>query len=289
MSALSAANAVAQTDKLTAFFLALLGTSGSGLGLGTSGANGTGLPASTGGAFQKVKDLQTLIIGINDPIQIASLMGPSNTLLTNVDALQATNQIAQGYISALDILARAAALVGVTDLNSYLSYYNTGSGGPWNCLCAPDFVNLYFACKSAFPSAPNAYFEVLQGAAWQGTTFTNALGKFIVSGAGAGAFTAGFAIDSTHFAGGFGQLNVSGLTGSGVVTVTGNWRNPDGTTQTATNGTATIAGNGVTVLTPPSANALLYAVTNIAIAAGITAGTLYVEAKRPSGRTNPPT
>ncbi len=73
------------------------------------------------------------------------------------------------------------------------------------------------------------------------------------------------------------------------MTVTGSWRKTDGTIATG-DGTATVAaGNSTVALTPPFTSALLLAVTNVVAGTGMSAGTIYAEAARPSGRTNPPT
>jgi hypothetical protein len=122
------------------------------------------------------------------------------------------------------------------------------------------------------------YFEVLQG-----TDYPNALRKLVV---GTGQ-TAGYTIDAMMYAGGFAHLKWSGVTGSGTATVTGIWRKPDGTTATG-NGTANVSGaSGAASITPPFTDALILSCSNISVS-GVTAGTLYVEAHRPFGRSNPP-
>ena len=124
----------------------------------------------------------------------------------------------------------------------------------------------------------NLYYEVLQA------VYANALAKLVVAGT---AFTAGVVVDQTKYAGGTPQINVTAITGSGLVTVTGTAFNP--ATQQTVAGvtwTATASSTSVIALTPGTApsNSLIGAVSAISVAAGITAGTIYVEAARPTGR-----
>lgn len=279
MAAIAVADIVEIADKLTAYWVAALGTDGSGYGLRTSGASG--------GAWAKADDIVDLVIALGDIDQIVSLADPAKTLRNATDAFSVIGRLAEVFINALDTealrSAGVASISSVNTLDTFLTYYNTGSGGPWNALMAPDFRNIFYAAKRGYPTATNVYLEVLQG-----STYTNGLRKLVVTGAGTGTQTAGYDIDSDDYAGGFGQVIMSGITGSGVVTVTGTWRKTDGTVAEGA-GTATVSGNNTFVLTPPFTNALLLTVTNIAAANGITSGTLYAEAKRPTGRTNPPT
>ncbi len=277
MGAISAANVITFLDKETALWLAGLGTDVAAYGLRTVGASA--------GAYKKAADQVAAVQALSDEYVQAILLSGAITARTNIDAFKVIGPTRKPFLDVLEAACAQAGLSGIQTLDAFLTYYNTatGGGGPWNCLQAPDFRDLFYSWKGAYPTATNLYFEILQGA-----TYTNAIAKWIVSGAGTGNLTAGTNIDSTKYAGGFGQVNVSGLTGSGVVTVTGNWRKTDGTVATGAAGTATVSGNGVTVLTPPFTNALLLTVTAIAAANGITAGTIYAEAKRPSGRSNPP-
>lgn len=272
MAAITAAQVVTLTDKEAALWIAALGTDASAYGMRTVGA--------TAGAYKKAADQSTNVVALADNDLIAALLGASQQQLRAVDAYVSAGLAAQQFLDALTGICRLANLTNVINLDSFSAYYNIGAGAPWNCLFAPDFAEMYYAYAKAYPSVWNTYFEVLQGA-----TYANALRKLVV---GTGQ-TAGFDIVSAKYAGGFGQINAAGITGSGIVTATGDWRNSDGTIALAVNGTVTVTGNGVFVLTPPSANQLLIRVTTLAAAAGITAGTLYAEAKRPAARTNPPT
>ena len=187
----------------------------------------------------------------------------------------------QGRLSAH---ARRFGTTNYSDLETYLTYLNTAGGGTWAALQDYRWRAVYNAIKggSVYPARNNLYFEVLQGA-----TYTNAVGKFVVSGAGAGTFTAGQTISSSY-AGGIPKLEVSGLAGSGVVTITGTEYDP--ATKTATAGktwlvTVTANGDWYDFTGTHNTNALIVAVSNVTIAAGITAGTLYIEAERPAMRS----
>lgn len=222
----------------------------------------------------------------------------------------------------LSLKCAAAGISGVTDLDSFATYYNLTAVTKWQCLFAPVLRDAYCAWKTgaapaglsgSVPTAYNVFLAILQGASFtnaDGTsqTFTNALGQFVASGAGVGTYSAPSAgnvlidgsgtyagatamIDWTKFAGGYAYCQWSGGSGSGTLTVAGVWRKADGTVATG-NGTISISGASSaspgTVMTPPFSNALLLGTTNITIAAGITAGTFYINAKAPASRTNAP-
>lgn len=279
MAAISTASIITLADKLTAYWLACLGTDAGQMGMRTEGA--------TGGGWAKADDIVDLVLALADIDQIVSLADAARTLRTATDAYNSVGALAAPFVNALNQEAlRSAGVAGIANVNTldtFLTYYNTGDGGDFACLMPPDFRAMYYAAKKAYPSAWNVYFEVIQGA-----TYANGLRKLVVTGAGTGNQTAGEAISSSNYAGGVGKIIVSGITGSGVVTVTGTWRLVDGTVTTG-DGSVTASANTTYTLTPPATGALLLTVTGIAAANGITAGTIYAEAHRPAGRTNPPT
>lgn len=278
MSAILAATLVTIGDLLTAARLKAIGTDGSGYGLGVSGASSR--------AWKRADDIIEAIKDTDDNDQIASLINAAIQLRNKLDANQVLGTLMSEFFGALNTegvrSAGVGSLAGVNSFDTLLSYYNTGSGGPWNALMPPDFRDTYYNGSNphVYPTAWNVYFEIVQGG-----TYTNGLRKLVV---GTGQ-TAGDAIDSTKYAGGFGQIKWSGASGSGVVTVTGLWRKTDGTTEEGA-GTANLSGgSGTAVLTPPFANALLISVSALSAVVGVSAGTIYAEATKPSGRTNPPT
>jgi len=190
-------------------------------------------------------------------------------------------------ISAMD---RHCSRFGGTDyssLQTYLTYLNINAT-PWQCLMDAYFYDLYLGITGRAPTANNVYFEVLQGASSVADhLYTNALGKRIVGS----SFVDGVAIDTTKYAGGLPYLVWTGVTGSGIVTITGDSLNPTTgiiatgvtwlyTVSTAS-GSAALSTSGGTA---PN-NALISNVTAMSMAAGLTVGTFYVEARRPSGRS----
>jgi hypothetical protein len=263
MSAILPNEVTAYTDKLCAWYQQVQ----SGLGDGTSGASA------------KAQDIMNLLLNCLNYDELDALLRPTKSLL---DASIYTNFVSGTvpvFLSALSNLCGRSGLSGVSDLNTYATYYNLQDTTKWQCLFNPVFRSVYSLWRGGtYPSAYNVYFEVLQG-----SQYPNALRKLVV---GTGQ-TAGYSIDDTMYAGGFAYLTWSGVSGSGTVTVTGTWRKPDGTTASG-NGTVSVSGaSGSASITPPFTNALILSCSNIAVS-GITAGTLYVEARRPSGRTNPP-
>lgn len=272
MAAISAANVVLLLDKLTAQWSFLLGVSG-----------GNGVGDGTFGGSKKQADLAVIIAALNDVSQEA-VLAPIASGFPSYSAASQFKQQNGGLLTALNQAAVASGLSGVGSWDQLLTYYNV-TNGPfnWATLASPDYLAAMQALGPT-PSPLNVYLEVLQGASWQGTTFTNALRKN-VKATGTDTNTAGYTVDPTKFAGGFPFLNVAALTGSGVVTVVG--LNQSGVSETYT---VTISGTGRVALVPGTTSTdLITAVTSVATAAGITAATMYVEANRPSGRTNPPT
>ncbi len=265
MAAIPPSAVVNLTDKATAWYLAVK----SGLGDGS------------GGVSALANDLQLLTLMLDDYQQEIALLQPSESVRVASLASTFAQSVMSPYLSALSNLCAQSGFSGVTDLNSYATYYNLSTDPKWQCLFAPDFRDLYGLWRNGnYPSAHNVYFEVLQSGQYQ-----NALRKLVI---GSGQ-TAGYTIDDTKYAGGYARLKWSGVSGSGTVQVTGLWRKTDGTTATGT-GTASVSGaSGTASVTPPYTGALILSCTNLAADAGITAGTFYAEAARPSGRSNPPT
>jgi hypothetical protein len=263
MPAILPSNVAGYTDKLSAWYLQVQ----SGLGNGTSGASA------------KVQDMMDILLNCVNYDELDALLRPTKSLL---DASIFTNFVSgtvSVFLSALSNLCGRSGLSGVSDLNTYATYYNLQAATKWHCLFNPVFRDVYALWRGGtYPSAYNVYFEVLQG-----SEYPNALRKLVV---GSGQ-TAGYTIDDTMYAGGFAYVTWSGVSGSGTATVTGTWRKTDGTTASG-NGTVNVSGaSGSATITPPFSNALILSCSNIAVS-GITAGTLYLEARRPSGRSNPP-
>lgn len=279
--ALTYAQKVSYSDKDVAAYQAILGTSGSGLGVGTL----------TGGfgATKKAQDKYDLIVATADRDQIAKLTPSVNNQINTVQISAAAQADFRASLAAEDSYIASLGIANVRDTDTFATYYNTGGGAvPWGCLYHPDYAALYLAANGRSLSAQNVYLEVVAAGTYNGVTFTNALRKLVIVSS-TPTQTAGYTIDSTLYAGGFGQVTVSGFAGSSdTVTVTGVWRKVDGTTATGA-GTATVSTNATVVLTPPAGftNALLVSVSGIVAGANITGATIYAEAKRPAGRTFP--
>lgn len=176
----------------------------------------------------------------------------------------------------------------ISNFDTLEYWYNFGNGVTyWQCLNAPQWVTAFNAIVGVNPNPLNCYFVCTQGGSFGGTTFTNALAKDIKA-TGTDTVTAGFVIPPATYAGGYAYLNVTAISGSGVVTVTGLDERGSAETWTVT---ATTTG---TVLLVPSTHSysLITKVTpstGISTAGGITSMTAYVESHAPAGRTFPPT
>lgn len=275
MDIIELANVVTISDQMAGLYLRALGSSATGDGLGTGG--------STYGAWKAAKDIETSAIE-TAKYDVITILGPAFRALKNASDV---NVLAAVYlapaINALGVACSNAGVVeqlsGVADLDTYATYHNLTATTKWGCLFAPEFRDAYFAALARSPMAHNVYYEVLQAGS------NNAMGKRIY-GSGAG-YSSGTAVDSTKYAGGFGQVKAASLDVGGTVTVAGTWRKTDGSTATG-NGTATVSsGSSTVVLTPPFTAALLISVTDIT-ATSVTSGTLYAESARPSGRPSPP-
>lgn len=272
MSAITAANIGTVLDKLCRAYSSLVGTSASDMGIGEAGASY--------GAYDALADVSALILGTADGEQILD----TNATLINTLSKFTASKVAGVYlgdpIKKLSYhVKKRSAIAAIVSLDTFLTYWNCTHATKWQCLAPSQWYDLYYAVYGARPSINNVYFEVLQGA-----TYANGLRKLVVATT---TQTPGATIDSAKYCGGFPQIVVSGISGSGVVTVTGTEYNP--ATKTATAGktwTVTASANTTYALEEgtAAADSLIVAVSNIAVAAGITAGTIYVEAARPSGR-----
>lgn len=252
---------------------------------------GVGVVGDTDKAYGALDDLLGDIATTADPDIIGGLYTVAKSARDSTYAERLMVRQSQAILERLNQLVRAAAIdSSITNIETWLAYYNTGAGGEWNALMpGPQWREIYYQWKRAYPAIGNLYFKVVQGGTFRGTTYTNALAKFVVSGAGAGTLTDGAAVDTTKYAGGLPKINCSGLAGSGNVTITGTGWNPATNAITASVTWITaLSGDGLTAIVPGAgtapADCLINNVTNITIAAGITAGTFYIEAHAPSGR-----
>jgi hypothetical protein len=252
---------------------------------------GIGVVGDTTYSYGALDDLMDDIVATADSACIGGLYNTAKSARDSTYAQRIALRQMQGILERLNGLVRAASIDStITNIETWLAYYNTGTGGDWNALMpGPQWREIYYQWKGAYPSVSNLYFEIKEAGTFRGTTYTNALGKFVVSGAGAGTYTDGAAVDTTKYAGGVGNLKVSGLAGSGNVTITGTgWDPATGAITASVTWITAVSGDGNTAIvvgagTAP-AGCLINNVTNITIAAGITAGTIYAEALKPTGR-----
>lgn len=280
--AISATNVNLFLDHVSRIYARLLSTD-------NASAYGMGAVSSTNLAAGSAEDLEDAVLATADASVVNALLLASTSYKTSLSAVKIG--CPKSILAKLDKALRDLALTGVSSLNTYLTYYNRGAGGTNTALQSQYFRALYYNWRGSYPTATNLYFELLQGEIFGGVTFTNALRKLVV---GTGQ-TAGTDI-STDYAGGVPYLKVSAFAGaSDTVTVTGTQYDPvAGTRTTGKTWTATVAANGDIALasggaTPASANALICAVSGIVAGASITAATtIYVEAKRPTGRLKVP-
>lgn len=245
----------------------------------TAGVYGLGIGDGVYGSTLAAADLKADILSMTSSDFIAKMAARTNALYTRLSGNTLMKAQLAGLLSAIDGHVRQCEVsAAITNLHSYLTFLNVDDSTKWQCLMPYQFRDLYYAWKNAYPSIHNVYFEILYGA-----TYANGLRKLVV---GTGQ-TAGTDVDYTKYCGGVPYVIASGITGSGVVTVTGSQFNPADQTVTAgKTWTATVTGNDSFALAvgTASANSLIVAVSNVAAAGGISAGTIYAEARRPSGR-----
>lgn len=250
------------------------------LGRGVStGTYGLGVGDGAFGATLAASDLKADILSMSSGDFIAAVASRTNALYDSLNGNKLMKAQIAGLLASIDRHIRNCDVAdAVTSLHSYLSYLNVGAGGTWACLMPYQFRDLYYYWKNSYPSIYNVYFEILQG-----STYANGLRKLVI---GTGQ-TAGTDVDYTKYCGGVPYLKVASRTGTDVVTVTGSQYNP--ATQTVTAGktwTATVNNTGDFALDEGTADAdsLIVAVSGISAGGSLSAGTMYVEAHRPSGR-----
>ena len=269
-------------DKMTVAYRAIRGTSSSGLGVGPLGGGW--------GATKALVEIETLECGsVADfrDLEAQTILGPSiRSGVSNWSEDAIARTLMNGLWSAMNAYASKSITVysGIVNLDSFMAYYNYGTGGPWECLAPPDWSYLVESFQGAVPDPKNVGFVTTPGTVHRGGTISaDGMGKLVATGAGTGTFTDGFAVDTDRFAGGFPMVTITGLAGSGIVSVTG--KDENGTLE---NYAYTASGDGTFPLVPVGdPDHLITDVTAISIAAGITGGTFIVSSVL--GRTYPPT
>ena len=255
MAAISAANIITLADLMTAAML-----------------------AEQASAFEtKSLAIVTQILDYEDADRSLNLLGGAESLKDEASYLAISESSFADLFVALKKDCVDADLDDVTDVDSFLEYYNIGDGGPWNALMAPAFRTLYNAVTGKELSATNAYPAAIASMATRSITDSVA-----------GTFTAGTVVDPLLYAGAArATATVSGAAGTGTITVTATVRTATGTTVTGRVFTCANT-NGAQTLVPAVTGDLILTVTGISFSAGITAAAVVVNGLIPSGRTNPP-
>lgn len=252
----------------------------------SSAARGIGESGDAYGVAQQAQNVLAYLIATDDSQVQADLTRTFLDMQRDFTTLEVVGDRFRSAVNRLNTHVKKGGVSGVTTLDTWLTYLNTGTSPKWQGLWAPEWYDVYNAVKGGTvrPAVNNLYFEVLQGA-----TYANGLRKLVV---GTGE-TAGFAIDSAKYCGGYPRLKVSSFAGtSDTVTVTGTAYDPaTKTTSASKTWTATVGDDGYFYLAPGGGSAaptgsLIVAVSGITAGGNITSGTtIVVEAERPYVRS----
>lgn len=150
MSLISIANFQTYTDHIGAIYDALV------VGFATTA---TGPVA--GNTQKLVSNLLSLITGtLNDYTQQNDLGAATNGILTNCTAEKVMNTVFAGAINALDTHCRnngSTVSATISSLDTYLAYYNNGSGGAlFANMVTPSFNLAWQAVRSTYLTTANA-------------------------------------------------------------------------------------------------------------------------------------
>ncbi len=265
-------------------------------GVGTSGS-GFGVPANDQvfGFMDGLLKAKTRIASLGD-LDIATALGPGIQRSTKLaDGPSVLASIWMPFLAGLQSHLISAGLAGVSSFDTFLSYYNTGGGGTWTALVSGRTRRLYelWLGTGLALSATNFYADVYKaGTNVDGTSAPNGLMAGTIGAPGSISISSGVTIDSAKYAGGFPQLNSTGIAGSGIVTVTGTARDPaTGAVVAAATWVATVSAGASTVAlapggsSPAPANSLILAGSTMTVAVGLTAGSITLEAAMPAGRS----
>ena len=261
----------------------------------TAGGYPTSVGDGTFGVSLKAFDFANLITGLYDqgfcdPTVQGQLSTPSVNITTNFTAAKLYNYVFGSFYTSLTNLAQMSRSVNssIVDLDSFMKWYNWTNGTTyWQCLAPPEWGNAFYALRSSYPSPYNVFFPCRVGQTVLGSTFTNALAKYI-QGTG---LTTGFSIPNTSaspgYVGGYAFAQWSSGTGSGTCTITVVGQDQNGSAETWTwSGSFAATGTNVSLTPSTHSYSLITSVTSVALT-GFSAGTFYIEAHEPSGRTYP--
>ena len=284
MSLVSTDRLIYLCDKLCQAYVRANSASGQTYGVGEYG--------DTDRSAGCVADISTNLLASSDATFIAALLPGVTQSGTNTSSAKLIGSALYPIMTRLSRYFLGQASASYSDFDTFLKYMNVGGGGTFALPIDHRFRALYNGAfgGSRYPSTCNLIQEILQG-----STYTNAMGKSVGTGAGTNIFTDGTSISSSSYGGAIPRLNVSSVTGSGVVTVTGTEADPASVSSsgamTTTSGktwTVSVSVAGYYYFTggTHSTNALIVDVSGISVAAGLSAGTMYVEGQRGEWRSS---
>lgn len=260
-------------------------TSGSGYPNGY----GIGTEGGSSGAAGRLQQMLTDIGAETDPAFPGQVYSSLAVAVERVNAIDLIGLELRRVLGRVNAHAKVYGGANFSSLDTWLTYLNITSG-TWEGLMDQRWNDLYPIYRNGTaPTVTNVYREVLQGTSDAARhLFTNGLRKGVVTGSGAELETAGQDIDSATYAGGIPAIIISGITGTGTITVTGTFRKrSDSQVESGVTATFAVTGNGTFYRSggTASADALILTATSLTTPAGISAGTYYVEAHRPALRS----
>jgi hypothetical protein len=275
VSALDTTNFVLYTDALGAALILAEGDSSGGCGDEDVEAK------DDTGARGRLGDLEVALLNLEDGDYAPAIV----TLQKSIAKAGYQSYAARAFadaVNALTTLCADAGIAGVASVDNFAKYHNTGAGGPWAALLAPQFRTVLLLTDGVTLNPVNVY-------APSGALASRSITASVLS-----ALTDTAAIDSAVYAGAAraqavitGIAFASGITSS-TVTVVGKARKADGTTADGRFWRGNLTANGTVTLTPDVAGDLLLDVTDIQFGAGLTAIAATINAAPPAGRTYPP-
>lgn len=283
MGAITSSQLIEFTDKIVAGFLLQKGASdANSTSVGISGCGSGDASVSVGsdwGASKSVRQLlDNVVIPWADADVLIALLPSVKDLQTRASWQYAGRFLYQPVLQALNMVAAQSGLSGVSNIDTFATYYNTGPGGPFNALLNPFFRELHYICLGNYPLPKNLYAPQI----------TN-MGQRTISGGTPGSFTAGSTVDTSKYAG-----------VARIQAVVSGWSGSSGTLSVPVSGfdasgapgmdwyTGTISGNGTVVLTPGSTVKVITSVDGVTFPGGMVNGTVVIGGIQPAGRSNPP-
>lgn len=284
---------VAWCDAVTAIYLKARGSDPDDANAPTNANEfGLGVLSGTWGATALAGDaIDAVVQAVTDEGEagidaVVALATPARNLRDRVNVKIWANFVLLEPMSAIESHVVQTNGNDIASLDAYLTFLNTGDTDKWQALMPPAYGEMMNYLKGAMPAVNNLWYEILQG-----TQFTNGMGKLVV---GTG-YTDGQAVDTDLYCGGFPYIKVASVTGTGVITVTGDAYDPSTKTvstdrtwvytlASATPGTYALVPGGASAAPANSLIVNCKTTGGIAVDAGILAGTMYVEAHRPTGR-----